>query len=155
MVIVELIDQKSDILADIYADVIVTAEQFRSLVDGIGRENLGEQTLFAGLIECFKTMCEETEGSCCEDPSGFALLELTGYIKHAVAGCDHIINNHNILAFHGRTEEFVCNNGIASVYNTGVIPSLVEHTHIKTEHVGIIDSSAHSTFIRADDHHVL
>ena len=47
------------------------------------------------------------------------------------------------------------NNRIASVYDTGVITTFVEHTHIKVQHVGKIHGASCCSFIRADGHHVL
>ena len=47
------------------------------------------------------------------------------------------------------------NNGIASVYNAGIITPLVEHTHIKSQYVSHINSTSHTAFIRADDHHMI
>ena len=45
-------------------------------------------------------------------------------------------------------------DGVTTVDDPGVISSLVEHTHIQTENVGDVDGTSHTTFIRADDHHV-
>ena len=45
------------------------------------------------------------------------------------------------------SEEFMCNNGILTVYDLGIISSLIESTRIKTENVCKIDCSVESTFI--------
>ena len=49
----------------------------------------------------------------------------------------------------------MCHNGIAPVYNTGVVPSLVEHTHIQSKYICHINGTAHPPFVRADYHHVV
>lgn len=46
-------------------------------------------------------------------------------------------------------------NGVAAVDDAGVVPSLVEHTHIKTKHVGNVDRSRHTALVWADHHHVV
>jgi len=47
------------------------------------------------------------------------------------------------------------NDRVAAINNSGVVSSLIEHTHIETENVGIVNGTAHSAFIRADDHHMV
>ena len=47
------------------------------------------------------------------------------------------------------------NDGISAINNSCIITALVEHTHIKTEYVGHVNSTSHTTFIWADDHHVV
>ena len=47
------------------------------------------------------------------------------------------------------------NDRITAVNNLGIVTSLIEHSDIKTKYVSHIYSSAHCTFIRADDHHVI
>ena len=47
------------------------------------------------------------------------------------------------------------NNGIASVHDGGVIPSLIEHTHIHTQDICQIDGTAGAACVRADDHQMI
>ena len=47
------------------------------------------------------------------------------------------------------------NDRVASVDDPGVIAAFVEHTHVKSQHVGEEDSAGHTALIRADDHHVI
>ena len=49
----------------------------------------------------------------------------------------------------------MCNDRITTVHDLCIITSLIEHTHIKTKYVCHIDSTSHTTFIRADDHHMI
>ena len=47
------------------------------------------------------------------------------------------------------------NDRVSAVYDLGVITALIEHTHIQSQHICEIDSTAGTAFIRADDHHVV
>ena len=49
----------------------------------------------------------------------------------------------------------MCNDRITSINNLSVISSLIEHTHIKTKNISKVNSTSHTTFIRADNHHML
>ena len=44
---------------------------------------------------------------------------------------------------------------VTTVDHLRVVTSLIEHTHIDTEHVCVVDRTAHTTLIRRDDHHVV
>ena len=44
------------------------------------------------------------------------------------------------------------NDGIASVDDACIVTSFVKHTHINTENICQINSTAHAAFIRADHH---
>ncbi len=44
---------------------------------------------------------------------------------------------------------------VTAVYDPGIIPALIEHTHIESEHVCHVNGTAHAAFIRTDDHHVV
>ena len=44
---------------------------------------------------------------------------------------------------------------VTSVYDARIVTALIEHTHIKTEHVCKIDSAVSSAFVRTDRHHML
>jgi len=46
-------------------------------------------------------------------------------------------------------------DGIASAHDSGVVPPLIEHTHINTQVVGQIDSAVHGALIRADNHEMI
>ena len=47
------------------------------------------------------------------------------------------------------------NDRITSVYNSRVVTSLVEHTHVKTKYVGKVYGTACTTLIRRYNHHML
>ena len=44
---------------------------------------------------------------------------------------------------------------VTSVYDTAVITTLVEHTHVYTEYVCKVDSTVCSTLIRRDNHEMV
>ena len=46
-------------------------------------------------------------------------------------------------------------NGIAAVYDAGVIAALVEHAHVEPQHIGQIDRAGHAALVRADDQHMV
>ena len=46
-------------------------------------------------------------------------------------------------------------DGIASVYDGGIIPPFIKHTHIHAEVVGDVDGTAHSAFVGADHHQMI
>ena len=47
------------------------------------------------------------------------------------------------------------NNGILAVDNACIIAALVEHAHIQTENVRVVDGALHAALIGADDQHML
>ena len=46
-------------------------------------------------------------------------------------------------------------DGVLSVYDSGIVAPLVEHTHIHAQDIGEVDCAVHSPFIRADNHQVV
>ena len=44
---------------------------------------------------------------------------------------------------------------ITSSDHAGVIPALIEHSHIQVQYVSQVDCTFGSTLVRADSHHVL
>ena len=49
----------------------------------------------------------------------------------------------------------MCHDRVLSVYDGGVISSLIEHTHIDAEHVGEVYGTRHRSLVRADDHQMI
>ena len=47
------------------------------------------------------------------------------------------------------------NDRITSVNNSGIVPALIEHTHVKTQYICHINSTSHTAFIGADYHHMI
>ena len=152
---VQRIDDVGDVFAHAAAGIPFTGQQLRCLVDEVGREDLVDGTFLVGPVEAVKTVGEEAEGSKDEDTSGLAVLERTGNLKAALAGGNHVVIDNDIFSCHTGAEKFVGNDGISSVHDPGVVASLIEHTHVKTQHVGDVDSPLHAALIRTDDHHVI
>ena len=46
-------------------------------------------------------------------------------------------------------------NRIAAIDDLCIIAAFIEHTHIKTQHIGKIYSPSCTALIRTDDHHVI
>ena len=69
------------------------------------------------------------------------LASIIDIINHDVSVGNHVIDNYNIFAFYGISEEFMCNNRILSIDDCRVITTFVEHTHIYSKDVGEIYSS--------------
>lgn len=69
-------------------------------------------------------------------------FQLAGYVDHALAGGDHIVYNDNIFAGYVAAEELMGNDGIASVDDACIVTSFVKHTHINTENICQINSTA-------------
>ena len=70
-----------------------------------------------------------------------SFLDLFGNIQHTFSGCDHVINDNNIFALYGITEEFVSNDRVFAVDNSGVVAAFVEHTHIYAKNIGKVYGS--------------
>ena len=49
----------------------------------------------------------------------------------------------------------MCDDGVAPVYDTGVITAFVEHSHVQSEHIRKINGTVCSALVRADRHHVI
>ena len=47
----------------------------------------------------------------------------------------------------------MCNDRICTVYDGSIITTFVEHTHVGSQNVCHVDSTSHTAFVRADDHH--
>ena len=154
-IVIQGVDDIGDVFAHIAVDVPLAAEKLRCLVDQIGGQDTMDQAVLICLVKSVKTGGEEAEGGEDKDLIGFALLEGACHFQNTLAGGDHIIYDDHILAFYAGTEEFMGHNGVAAVDDAGVVPSLVEHTHIQAKHVGNVDRSRHTAFIGADYHHVV
>ena len=61
----------------------------------------------------------------------------------------------SVAVLHAGSQELMGHNGVASIDDLGVVTALVEHAHIKSQHVGKIHGAPCAAFVRADDHHVV
>ena len=129
---VQSINDVSDVLTHIAVDVPFSLKQFRSLVDQVGGQYLIDDAVLISLGELVQTVGEETKSGEDEDLICLALLQSSGNFQHAFAGGDHIINDDHILALYAGAQELMSYDGVTTVDDTGVISSLIEHSHIQT-----------------------
>ena len=61
MVMIQRVDQKSDIFAQIDIHVVWSGKQFRRLVDTVCCQNFADRTLFISFIEGSQTICKEAK----------------------------------------------------------------------------------------------
>ena len=123
------------VFAHVCFDVIWSREQFRITVVQVGGDNLVNPAFLIVFIEFLETVCEQTVSSTDEDTLCFTFLDLLGNIEHTLSGRDHIVDDDNILALYGISEEFMGNDRVFAVDNGRIITTFVEHTHINTEDV--------------------
>ena len=153
-VAVEGVNDIRDILAHIDLTVPFTGEKLRCTVDQVGGVDAVEQTFLVAGVELFKTCGEQTEGGEDEDLGSLLFLELIADIENRVAGCDHVVDNDDVLAFNGVAKVFVCNDGVTAVDDSGVVASLVEHTEVETQDGGVVHAAGQTAFIGRNDHRV-
>ena len=99
-IMVQRIDQKSDVFAHVAADVIFAGQKLRGLIYQVGSQYAIEQSFFVSLIEFFHTIGEQTKGGIQEDSFRMKGFQLSCYINHALTGGDHVINDQNIFSFY-------------------------------------------------------
>ncbi len=95
-------------------------------VGEIGGNNTADISFFISLVELVQTASEEWEGNSSKDAIGFALFELIGQIKDAVARSQDIIRDQNVFAFHVNAQIFMRDDGIATINDGGIITTFVE-----------------------------
>ena len=104
------------------------------------------------LPEGIQSVGEEAEGRADNDTFCAALFQIPCGVQHALAGGDHVVDDHHILAGDAGAQEFMSHDGVPSVHDLGVITAFVEHADIHAHDVGDVDGAVHRTFVRADDH---
>ena len=152
---IQRINHKCNIFTHIAANIIRPLQKLRRLIDQVRCKNRINQSVLISLIKLLKPVRKQPEGCSREDPSCLALLQLARHIQNAVSRGDHIIQDNHILALHRGTQEFMGNNRVAPVHNPRVITSLVEHPHVKIQHICKIDRASGCAFIRTDGHHMV
>ena len=73
-VVVQRIDQQSDIFAEVTVDVVRSAQQFRCLVDQVCCQDSVDDTFLVSLVKLIKTICKQTESSGSKDSFCFSSL---------------------------------------------------------------------------------
>ena len=132
-VVIDRVDDERNVLAHIYLCIPRTRDGLGLAVVKVGRENLGDGAVFVGFVEIFKSVAEESERREHENAAGASFFKFGGNVDHTVSGGDHIVNNDDVLALDGTTEVLVSLYRVASVYDSGVIASLIKHTKFETE----------------------
>ena len=153
-VAVEGVNDIRDILAHIDLAVPFTGEKLGCTVDQVGGVDAVKQTFLVAGVELFKTCGEQTEGGEDEDLGSILFLELVADIENGVAGCDHIVNDDDVLTFNGVAEVFVCNDRVTTVDNGGIVTSLIEHTEVETQDGGVVHAAGQTAFVGRNDHRV-
>ncbi len=55
---VQSVDNQCNILAHIAVDIVWTAQKFRSLVDQVGCEDVGDDAFLVRFVELLQTVCK-------------------------------------------------------------------------------------------------
>ena len=113
---VKVVDEDRHVFAHICGFIPRTLEQLRLLIGGIGGDDLLDIAFFIGFVEDIKSGREETEGGKAEYTLCMKSLQFLCNIQHAFTGCDHVIDDDNILTLHGITKEFMGNDGVLAVH---------------------------------------
>ena len=130
LVVVEGIDDVGNVLAHAYLNVPLLLCQSGVVIDEVGGKDLIDDTVLVSLIEALKTVGKESEGGKSINSLRAALLDLLCNVEERVTGGDHIVNDDDVLAVKILAEIFVSNYGVLTVYDAGVVTSLVEHTYV-------------------------
>lgn len=154
-IMVHEVDDRSQEFTHIRFRIIRPGVYLRRLVGEICGDYPVEPAVFIRLVKGFQSVGEQAEGTADEDAFCIHFLQLTGGIKHAFTGGNHIIDDDNILAVNIVPQEFMSDNGILAVYDGGIIPAFIEHTGIDAENVAEVYGTIQRAFIRADDDGVL
>ena len=115
-IVVESIDNVSNVFAHINLAVPFSCKKLRSSVNKVSGEDLSEYAVSVSLIHIFKTIAEQTEGCEYEDTLSALILELLAYVDNRISGGYHIVDNDNVLAVNVSSEILVSNYGVLAVY---------------------------------------
>ena len=129
------------VFAHICFNVVRFCQKLRQTVVEVGSNDFVNPALFIVLIKFVETICEQAVCGADEYTFCVALFDLLCNIQHTFAGRNHIIDDNNIFAFYGITQKFVCNDWVLTVYNSRVVTTFVEHTHVYAEDVGEVHGS--------------
>ena len=127
------------------------------LIYQVGGQNTVDNAVFISLVKFLHTVCEQTEGGA---DRRFCLLcaafNSACNFKYMLSP-EEIISSMMITSL---PSTLVPRNswatiGLRPLTISGVVTSLIEHTHIQTKYVCKVNSTSHTAFIRADNHHVV
>ena len=130
IVVVQVVDDQRDVLAEIGDRIIRALEEFRTKVGKVRRQDLVDVARFVGLVEFLKAVREQAEGRRAEDTAGAAELQLLCHLQHGAAGRDHVVDDQDVLAVQFAAEVLMRDDRVHAVDDVGVIPALVEHADV-------------------------
>ena len=154
-IVVQRINNISNIFAHVTADIPFFFKQIRTPVNQVCRKDSRDKPLLVCLVKTLKAACEKTKGRGGKDAPCFSFLQVCGNFKHALARGNHVIDDNDILPLDTASKEFMCHNRVAPVHNFCIVTPFVEHTHVKPHDVCRVDCAAHAAFVRADNHHMV
>ena len=152
---IDSLDEVCDILGAVYLMEPRSLEELGSPVCEVCTEHAVDDTVVISLIELFKSVCEDSISSVSEYSLSLLLLELISNIEHGLTRRDDIVRYEYVLILNRISEVFMSNDRIASVYDSRVVTSLIEHTHFNAEHRSIVHISVESAFVGAYYHELV
>ena len=72
--VIQLVDDESDIFAQVAADVILAGEKLRCLVYDVGGQNFCEESFLISLVEFLQSAGEQSEGRAHVDVACLTIL---------------------------------------------------------------------------------
>ena len=154
-IMIQCINDQSDIFTQIAADIVVSCEKLRILINKVCSKKFIKDTVLVSFVKFFHSFGEETESGTDKDLAGAAFLKKRCDLKDALTGRNHIIDQDDIFAFKLWSEELVSCDRMTAFDHFAVVKTAVVHTHVHTKDVGKIDGSAHASLVRADDHEMV
>ena len=127
---IQSIDDHCQIFAHIRLQIPGLSKKLGIAVVEIGGDYIVQIAFAIEIVKFIESVGEQSEGAADDDLGGFALLQFSGSVQHALAGGNHVIDDDDGLSRHIASEKFVRYDGVASVNNGGIIAAFVEHAHI-------------------------
>ena len=82
-VMIQGVDDQSDILAHVTVDIIFLFQELRSLIYQVGGQKTIKQSLIVGVVKLIQTVGKKSESGADVDPAGTAFLEKGGGLMRA------------------------------------------------------------------------
>ena len=106
-IMIQSINQISNILAHITVNIIRSFQQFRSLVYQIRCQNLINNSGLISQIKFLQAIRKEPKRRSNKDTSSISLLQLSCNIQHTFTGRNHIVYNNNRFSFNRSSQKFM------------------------------------------------
>ena len=85
-IVVQSVDEKSDVLAHVNIDVVFFGKKFFRLVDKVCCHYAVDETTFKGFVKFLQSVCEKTKCGSDKDTVCFAALQFGSDIDHTLSG---------------------------------------------------------------------